>query len=323
MKGDLYNKNSENILRNTAISLSDIFDIKGNPIEDIFLKYFEFCTDDLELNSPKFGLENSYFFYWNKEEVNSGGTYNGGSYIMYVSKEQIIKLNQKLNQTKFFKNEKLDKYFNLTRDVDLEYLMFQTSIMFTYYHEFAHLVQKRESKFDKNIQYIGNSISIEHLREYDSDLNGCQFICFKIIDLCETYNINSTRDVFKLLAVGLSGIIVTILLFYKKEFKSNTEIESFYLNEGTHPHHIVKISYIMEHYHEIASANKIEFNIVELLKETFEICALYFNNPKFFNDYLDLYVDKREQINIYIGEIYDEAIKLNSLMMQNYHKYEL
>ncbi|TPG37752.1 hypothetical protein [Flavobacterium pectinovorum] len=323
MNRSLYNENSENILRNTAISKSDIFNIIGNPIEDIFLTYFEFCTNDLELNSSKFGLENSYFFYWDKEDVNSGGTYNNGSYIMYVSKEQIIKLNEKLNENKFFTNYRLKRYFSLSQCIDLEYLMFQTSIIFTYYHEFAHLVQKREGQFDNQISNISNLISYNHISEYDSDLNGCQFVCLKIIDLCELKSINSNDDVFKLLAVGLSGILITILLFYKKEFKTDTEIEPFYLNEGTHPHHIVKISYILEHYHEIAKANHIDFKIVDLLKEAFEISAIYFDNPKFFTDYLDLYQEQIPQINNYIGEIYDEAIKLKSLMMQNYSKYDL
>jgi hypothetical protein len=322
MNRSQYKKNTENILQNTAIIESNIFDVKGNPIEDIFLTYFEYCTNDLELNSPKFGLENSYFFYWDKEDVNSGGTYNGGSYIMYVSKEQIIKLNEKLNENKFFTNRRLERYFDISKYTDLEYLLFQSSIFFTYYHEFAHLVQKRESKFDRQISSISELTSFHHITEYDSDLNGCQFVCFKIIDLCKSKKINS-NDTFKLLAVGLSGILITILLFYKKEFNPDSEIEPFYINEGTHPHHIVKISYILEHYHGIAVANQINFKIVDLLKEAFEICAIYFDNQKFFEDYFDLYYEKIPEINKYVGEIYDEAIKLNCLMMQNYFKYDL
>ena len=322
MNRSLYKENSENVLRNTAVTKSNIFDVTGNPIEDIFLTYFEYCTNDLELYSPKFGLENSYFFYWDKEDVNSGGTYNSGSYIIYVSKEQIIKLNEKLNENKFFTNQRLNRYFELSKYFDLEYLMFQSSIFFTYYHEFAHLVQKRESKFDRQISNISQQTSFHHIAEYDSDLNGCQFVCLKIIALCESKNINS-NDAFKLLAVGLSGILITILLFYKKDFKPDSEIEPFNINEGTHPHHIVKISYILEHYYEIALANNINFRIVDLLKEAFEICSIYFDNQKFFNDYFDLYLDKILQINNYVEKIYDEAIKLNCLMMQNYSKYDL
>lgn len=323
MEKNLYEENSKNIINSTLISKSDIFDIRGSALEDIFLTYFEFCTNDLESNSIKFGLEHSYFFYWDKEDVNSGGTYNGGSYIMYVSKEQIIKLNEKLNKDNFFSNISLERFVNLSQSVNLEYLTFQSSIIFTYYHEFAHLVQLREGKFDRQIENIGDVTSYNHIKEYDSDLDGCQFVFFKIMDLCELKNLISNNDKFKLLAVGLSGIVITILLFYKKELNHNTEINPFYLNEGTHPHHIVKISYIIEHYHEIAKANNIEFNIVELLKETFEICAIYFNNQKFFSDYLDLYIKEINKINLYVGEIYDEAIKLNSLMIQNYYKYDL
>lgn len=323
MNRNLYNKNSENILQNTAIVKSNIFPIEGNSIEDIFLTYFEFCTDNLELDSAKFGLEHSYFFYWDKEDVNSGGTYNGDNYIMYVSKEQIIKLDEKLSKIKFFKNLRLDRYLDLSKNIDLEYLMFQSSIIFTYYHEFAHLVQKRERKFDPKISNISYETSYNHIAEYDSDLNGCQFVCFKIIDLCESNNINSKDDIFKLLAVGLSGIVITILLFYKREFNQDTEINPFYLNEGTHPHHIVKISYIIDHYHQIAKSNNIDFNMIELLKETFEICDIYFNNPKFFREYLKLHKKKAKKINAYVGLIYDEATKLNSLMMQHYPKYEL
>jgi hypothetical protein len=322
MNRNLYNENSENILKNTAIIDSNIFKVLGNPIEDIFLKYFEYCTTDLELNSPKFGLEKSYFFYWDKEDVNSGGTYDNGSYIMYVSKEQIIKLNEKLSENKFFENNRLKKYFKLSNYIDFEYLLFQSSIFFTYYHEFAHLVQKRESKFDKQISNISDQTSFNHITEYDSDLNGCQFVCFKIIDLCESHNINS-NNIFKLLTIGLSGILITILLFYKKDFKANSPIEPFYINKGTHPHHIVKISYILEHYCDIASANHINFKTMDLLKESFEICAVYFDNQKFFKEYFELYIEKITEINDYVTEIDNEAKKLNCLMMQNYYKYDL
>lgn len=329
MKKDLYIENSKRIVSETTISESTIFDIEKSNIKNIFYDYFNFCTNDLRINSEKFGLENSYFFFWDKEELNSGGTYNCGCYIIYVSKEQIIKLNEKLNEKKFFNNVKLNKYLELSKNgfIDLEYLLFQCSIIFTYYHEFSHLIHKKEKNFFIKTQNIEDDdyVSESHIYEYDADLNGCQFVCMKIIDNCETYSINNQKDIIKLLAIGLSGIVITNLLFYKKEFIQNDEIEEFYFKDitSTHPHHIVRISYIIDHYHQIANSNGIKFEVLELLKDTFEICAIYFENEKMFKDYLDLYIEKIKIINNYVDRMYSEAMNMDNLIIQHHKKYDL
>lgn len=144
---NLYQENSTRIAENTKVLTSDILDLEKNVNKELYLKLFEFCYENLAINSLKFDIEPSYFFFYDKENlVNAGATLNDGKYIMYISSELVIKLNDRLNLKKsIFKNERLTDYMELSKrlNVSLEYLMFQSSILFTYYHEFAHLVQKK------------------------------------------------------------------------------------------------------------------------------------------------------------------------------------
>lgn len=147
----LYNENSKIIAEKTKINSEIILDLKDNPIKEIYLKLFSFCYDNLKINSPKFGIEPSYFFYYNKDNfINAGATRDNGNYIIMISKDLIKKLHECIyTNNSIFNNDRLTKYVELSKLVKIDFneLLLQSSTLFTYYHEFAHLVQKNDGNF--------------------------------------------------------------------------------------------------------------------------------------------------------------------------------
>lgn len=161
--------------------------------------------------------------------------------------------------------------------------------------------------------------------EYDADLNGSQFVCGHILDYYETLSIeNKNHENLKnLLSIGLAGILITFLLFYYREFDEDKRVDEFYLDKNSHPHTMIRISYIITHYQNIALENGIEIEIVEFLKETFLISDIFFKSNSYISNCFNIYEENIEQINNYIIALYDEASKRNNLMMQNHMKYNI
>lgn len=324
---NLYKENSKIITERTKINIEIILDLEDNPIKDIYLRLFHFCYDNLKINSPKFSVEPTYFFYYNKENyINAGATLDDGNYIIMISKDLIKNLHESIySNNSIFKNVRLIKYVELSNLVKIDFneLLLQSSILFTYYHEFAHLVQKNDGNFSFFENTENLFIPESHILEYDADLNGSQFVCFHILNYYETLSIENQNyeNLKNLLSVGLSGILITFLLFYYREFNENKRVDEFYLDEKSHPHSIIRISYIITHYQNIALENGIKIEIVEFLKEAFLISDIFFKSNSYISNCLKIYEENIEQIDNYIISLCDEAGKRNDLMMQNHIKY--
>jgi hypothetical protein len=325
---NFYIEKSKEIVEKTNVSISDILKLEDRQDQDIYLNLFKFCYENLKVNGRKFGIEPSFFFFYDKENhVNAGATCNNGNYIIYISSALVQKLNARLNvERTIFENERLSNYLELSKkiSVSLENLMFQSSILFTYYHELAHLIQKKEGNFSLNeiSENLPFFIPEKHLLEYDADLNGCQFVLFHIMEYFEELdNQNKNSENLKnLLSLGLSSILITFLLFFNREIDENDKyVDEFYLDQKTHPHTIIRISYLIQHFQGVAQENGININIAELLKETFLISEIFFNSNSFVKNCFDILNENLNEINYYTNLLFDEANKLDYLVMQKHN----
>lgn len=326
---NLYKENSKIIAEKTKINSEIILDLEDNPIKEIYLKFFHFCYENLKINSPKFGIEPSFFFYYNKDNfINAGATKDNGNYILMISKDLIQKLHESIYANiSIFKNDRLKKYVELSILIKFDFneLLLQSSTLFTYYHEFAHLVQKN----DENFSFFENTdkkyIPESHILEYDADLNGSQFVCSHILDYYERLSIEkkNQENLKNLLSIGLAGILITFLLFYYREFEDDKRVDEFYLDKNSHPHTMIRISYIIVHFQNIALENGIDIKIIEFLKEAFLISDIFFNSNSYIVDCFNIYEQNIEKINEYIISLHNEANKKNNLMMQNHIKYNI
>ena len=96
-------------------------------------------------------------------------------------------------------------------------LLFQCSTIFTFYHEFAHCVQKQSSSLNERPENRSYSFYI-HVCEYDADLNGAQFVSMYMqqyyTDMLPA-DMRNEKNFKRLMYLGISSIVITFLLFLK------------------------------------------------------------------------------------------------------------
>ncbi|PZO27511.1 MAG: hypothetical protein DCE86_13165, partial [Flavobacteriaceae bacterium] len=167
-----------------GVSEDDIYDFRNDRIKSFYQRYFDWCVDNVDDYSKTFQVEPSYFYYWNTHKINAEAGLINGKYIIRFSKPYMEALHKKLGtKGQFFDKTNWTGFHHLQNILNdsLEFLMFQASTIFTFYHEFAHLVQMKGKVFKMSEHPTQGNFSFQnHVYEYDADLNGCQFVSMYI-----------------------------------------------------------------------------------------------------------------------------------------------
>lgn len=312
------------------IPLEEIYDFNSSPIKHVYQRYFDWCVDNINDYSEKFGIEPAYFYFWDTHEINAQAGYVNGKYIIRFSKPYMEILHKKLGRKgQFFGKTDWSGFNNLQKSLidSLEYLMFQASTIFTFYHEFSHLVQKQGGAFLINEHPKSEFYSFNHhLLEYDADLNGCQFVCIYMQQFFKDNlkkEFQTEANLKRLMYLGISSIVITFLLFLHGEmypFKPENIDTSFYTKKSTHPHTFIRTKYIIEHYVRIAKANGVVIDFSDTARNVSIMCNEFLKDSNIFNDFITGQQDNFDEINSYVNEL-DTAQKASPFCIR--HKIKL
>lgn len=303
----------ENLI-SIGIPKNDIYDFTDDKIESFYQRYFDWCIDNLNDYSEKFNIEPVYFYFWNTFKINANAGRGNNLYIIRFSKPYMEALYEKLGKKgRFFDKTDWIAFKNLQKTLpnSLEFLMFQASTIFTFYHEFAHLVQYKGTKFSINEYSSNNEYSFEkHVYEYDADLNGSQFVCiyFQQYFQDQLPKEHQTDNNYKrLMYLGISSIVVTQLLFlYGKIYPYQIENinTNFYTREMSHPHTYVRAKYIIEHYVRIAKVNGVKIDFADTALNVTVICNEFFKESGIFSEFIKGIQDNFDEINDYTFDLH-------------------
>jgi hypothetical protein len=297
-----------------GISEENIYDFEKDRLKSFYQRYFDWCIDNLSDYSKTFGIEPSYFYYWDTQEINAEASLIRGKYIIRFSTAYMEVLHKKLGtKGQFIDRTDWTAFHNLQKVLpnSIEFLMFQASTIFTFYHEFAHLVQFKDRAFKRSEYPSNGNFTFEnHLYEYDSDLNGCQFVSIYIQQfynelLPEEYR--SLNNYKRLMYLGISSIIITRLLFLNGQFfpyPPDIVDTSFYTKEKTHPHTYVRAKYMIEHYVRIAKANGVSIDFADTVSNITIICNEFFKDSDIFKNFINGMQDNFDEISKYIFELH-------------------
>jgi hypothetical protein len=329
-----YKKTKEEIDNIFSYENSEVFEFEFSPNKEIYAKYFKFCSTYSNNNYKKLKLQPIYFYFRRYDELNAAAFKENGINFITISKYLFHTLIDRINNSdNIFQSEELvQKYseFEKIIPLKLEQLLFQSTMLFIFYHEFGHLIQGSELSefhFNENEKDINNNYDLKsHLLEYDADLNGAQYVCFHTIEyLEELYKENnlSPESIHKLMAVSLSGIMIYRLMFlYNGMDKIPQENPiKFYLKDKTHPHPIVRIAYVIQHYAQIFEANtniKVDENYLYNL--TIKISDSFFDTTNYV-EFINNYDNNKQGIDNYINELYDLA-ELDKTLVRHKHHLE-
>lgn len=207
-------------------------------------KHFDYTFDKISkifrAEANKYNIENPIVLYHDCETLNAcARKLNDLNIIMFNKGLLLITINEVL------KNEKLrtfNKDFKSTAEylsITIEELTYQFTILFTFYHEFAHLLQYSKD-FSLNISEenfpIATNIIFGHYKELDADAYSAIHLARHINEFCVK---NFDVTILKEGIIGITAIFCSNLLYHLMRFPSANK--KLYFEENTHPHAFIRI----------------------------------------------------------------------------------
>lgn len=207
---------------------------------------FDFYQSYLDSGS-KHAKDDSHFYFSHDYSLGGGARKIGDNYFIKIYIGTFNRLHGlfAINET-IFDSDRLEavKEANLPINTDfpINVLMRDICLLFTYYHELAHLHQ--ESKYLSIELHENHSSGVldfeRHVLEFDADIFSAIAVSTHIFQYFENWHYRKTiEDLEEITSILLAGILIRILL-------SPGIKVAFYTEETTHPHWIVRMSKIIE-----------------------------------------------------------------------------
>lgn len=313
----------------TGFPKNQILDIEFHPLENVLIDFFNYCKTTILRYSKKFDLNQTYFLYHESRNRNAAAKGYHTCNVIFITNGLFTDLYSRIYLSNIdFDKISFSQFQNLNQNTKdaLGLLMFQSGMIFTFHHEFAHLVQRKDGNFEMN-EYSNEEKPFNqynHILEYDSDLNGCNFVLGLIDQYIEDHsNLFKTReDRLNLHWLALSSMIITMLLFLNN-FEDSKANRNLYIKEKLHPHASVRISYIMEHYLFNMNVYGMQVTTQDGLNNCFRFCNDFFENKEIFKHYFEQLSDNLDTINEYCTELFDLATETPNLVRHQLEKFNL
>lgn len=260
-----------------VIAKSDIFDYRETPLEHLFDNYYKFCREHLDNSIEIYNLNPSIIIFTNSLVPNAKAQFSNDTFSIHIN----LGLFKKCADS-YLNNKKLDEYLNnkysdLLSDFDnpLTALAFQVSTQFTYYHEFAHLIQfskvreqfDLQERYDKEVPY--------DIEKHSLEINADSLASIAIATHIQQYIIKSFGKNISQEKVELTIILIcSCLLNYVATFCD--DVSEIYFEKYYHPHPFLRLFAInlniLNYLNQSTffAENGIEIKMNELFKRTLD-----------------------------------------------------
>lgn len=301
------------------IDNADIFDFRETPNEALFLDYYNFCREHLDNNEKILNIEPSAFIFTTYLSSNAKAQYFNDTFSIHIN----IGLLRFCDQN-FLKNINLDEHLNKQYaeqikffDNPISVLAFQVATQFTYYHEFAHLVQ-----FSKKREYL----SLQEKYNIQSDYNRDKHCLETNADTLASIAIAShiQQYIRKIFGEEITQenveftilILCSCLLNHIANFCN--DLTKIYFKEHEHPHPFLRLfivnlniaNYLNQS--EFLKEKKIEIKVNHIFKNILEFYGDLEKN-KIFNTSLKETMGEafkqQKEIKTFLGDLIDFNLK--------------
>lgn len=322
---------------NLKFRIADGYDFSDDEIALEYQKLYEFCQVNLERVKNEFLQidKPSYIYIKDCDELNARA-YNN-SFVICVFKGLFQDL-----YNFFIKDGKL-KSLNDYRlieglsDSGLEYLLFQQTLLFIYYHELAHIIQYNNYNRlnDKFLEYSRGERyqkvhedynRLSHIMEVDADTHAVNLVCTHIANLLEENKEVLNEELKTEIAIKLAKLsLVGIIIYW---FKLNDLGNSKNLRSGDHPNILVRvtivISILLSKLQTDLGITEKELSNHDLLHDSFDLITELAREKgivsSWVGDYIIFLKDYKEEISKYSDEILAEMPEHNFLLRNTIHK---
>lgn len=299
--------------------ISNVFDFTKDDFMVEYLKLFEFGQGAFN-KYIHFDVQPGLFIFNDSFTLNARAGYVKNHYVIDYNMGTVW-----FTMTNFFKRpdllnlNEMQGFKRLARisDYPINELWHQACVIFTFYHEFGHLIQKRCGSNDAGwmngeINQNNGYTQLKHLLEFDADVFSA--LCFathifQYIDKWLDGKVIKDYEDF----IGLMG---AVLFLYLLSFSSMNN--KLYFKVYSHPHPIIRIlniiSILNDHLEQILfekTSKKVNINkrnTILIAIKVAEILSTKLNLP--FDDFKQQYLRNYKKIGDYIRELWNEIEKL-------------
>lgn len=296
-----YKTLTDQLIAAGIIDQTDIYDYTADELSIVFDRYFQYCQKALTEHSLEFDIQPSQFYFKNDFTINAAAGKIQDHYIIRVNMGLIVTLYTKFyaENDLFDRDESKEIYRILMSsfDVPMGYIMFQMATYITFYHEQAHLIQKSPllnhflSEYN-SVPNISNYSSLKHSLEFDADLHAAHCLIFVLKEYWQKLpqQYHNADYANELLALAF-GSAFTYMMHLEESYSN------IYYKEGTHPHPIIRITYILDVMIGVAELNfdNIKLDSKKILSQGFKITSSYCEVGQ-----------QRDMVNTYAQMLYNE-----------------
>lgn len=311
------------LLKIGIVKESELCDLNSLEDDSVYRQFYNFFYNLIGKMTVKHGISPVYFFIDGTLTCSSKSTFKNGIYLIKISqgypkvyhdilfKRNTFSLNPKIQ-------ELYGKLIN-SNGFDLNEFFLHSSMNFTFYHEFRHLLQSNGKEFNFSENSTNTTFNSErHILEFDADRIGIRHVMDYAFDNFETLSDKSPANLKSLLILSIGSVVVTFLLYEYKALDVYNPIpkepEEFYLEERTHPHTLVRLAHVFEFYAENVKVNYPDLNIdlVDVLKYSLEIAEIFFSDNfevEIVRNYINEFALNLDKINSYNQKLFDDSLK--------------
>jgi len=236
-------ENQTNIIRDNTSKATfkalKIYSYEGMPGEEEFEFYFNHFQESL-IRHSYYDIKPAYFYFRDVKMVNASAILLKSNFdLICINKGLFLSFHQKFVSyfdLNIFKN--FPEIIALEKKLkdDLGELMFQVAILFTFYHELAHLIQFPKGKIRNETTEIltaGDRFDInEHVLEFDADTFATGSITLLVLNYIDKNEINQQE-----LETFINLVSSVIFVYF---FSFNTYDENIYFEKYSHPHPFIR-----------------------------------------------------------------------------------
>jgi len=325
-----YKQVVQEIVALAGIPESDTFDFSKNDPYGVVESYFQFCQLDLTTKNEAYDIQPARIYIRANMEVNAAAKKCNDYYIMRVNFGTILSMFRLYtDRREVFNGEQLSDFKHLHEQLDasLDYLLFQVSTQFTYYHEKGHLIQAspineiwlQESYVELTPEQEPFSLQ-RHLYEFDADLHASTLIGFHLLQYWrkQSAELQTDENLNLIISLGTAAVLSYFIFLQQKYLK-------IYYEASTHPHPLIRISYILDNLVKAVEGNLnrkiLNSNIITA--NAFRITDALFNvsGDQWVRNFGTLFLQERDRIKQYIqGVLWENAQAVPELTIHRLFK---
>ncbi|MFD2921780.1 hypothetical protein ACFS6H_18820 [Terrimonas rubra] len=314
-----HKSNIDELVALGIIDEHDTYDYTNNDPYEVVDNYFQFCQTNLNDAGNEYGILPARIYIRRRMDVNAAATKSKEYYVMRVNFGTILTMFRLYtDHHEIFKKKDLSDFNKLNTQLNdtIDYLLFQISTQFTFYHEKAHLIQLSPVR-DTWLEEIYENDNPEdepfslkrHIYEFDADLHASTFIAFHLLEYWKKQDekLRDEETLSLIASIGLASVI-SYFIFLMKDYKK------IYYKASTHPHPIIRISYIVDCLVKTLEGNikqKITIDSKKIVKDAFRLTDILFSfiGKKWVMDFSKLFFEESKNIEDYVNSVLIEGSK--------------